>query len=151
MAAEVLELLDPDRQYRLYTVVGKAAKEPLAPVTEEGSLHGIDQQIWEKGREYLVFTRYELRPLPEQKAEPGPMLAPEEDSEFVNCFVRRVVHHFRNKMTRAGSGLTPKRRRILKQLSGGKRGKSKRTLHVRCAQDVLMVLEAHRYAEYISD
>ena len=72
-----------------------------------GSLHGIDQQIWEKGREYLVFVRYELRPLPKQ------MFAPEKDSEFVNCFVRCVVDHLRNKMTHAGSGLTRKRRRIL--------------------------------------
>ena len=77
-----------------------------------GALHGIDQQIWEKGREYLVFARYELRPLPEQQGEPGPMFTP-EDGEFTNCFVRYVVNHFQNKLTRAGSGLTPKRRRIL--------------------------------------
>jgi hypothetical protein len=42
------------------------------------------------------------------------MFAPlQEDGEFVNCFVRYVVDYLRNKMTRAGSGLTPKRRRIL--------------------------------------
>ena len=96
MGEVVLELLDPDQRYKLFTVVGKAAKESLAPVTEEegasdhrikgktvvrgdqvsaSALHGIDQQIWEKGREYLVFVRYELRPLPEQNGEPGPMLA----------------------------------------------------------------------------
>ena len=136
MGELALELLDPDEQYKLFTVVGKAAKEPLAPITEDegvsehrikgktivrgdqviaGSFHGIDQQMWEKGREYLVFVRYQLRPLPEQNGEPGPMLAPKEDGEFVNCFVRYVVSHFQNKMTRAGSGLTPKRRRILER------------------------------------
>ena len=31
----VLELLDPDEQYKLFTVMGKAAKEPLAPIIEE--------------------------------------------------------------------------------------------------------------------
>ena len=31
----VFELLDPDQRYKLFTVVGKVAKEPLAPVTEE--------------------------------------------------------------------------------------------------------------------
>ena len=129
MGELVLELLDPDEQYKLFTVVGKAANEPLAPVIEEegvsehrikgktvvrgdqvstGALYGIDQQIWERGREYLVFIRYELRPLPEQKGEPGPMFTPEEYSEFANCFVRCVVSHFQNRMTRAGSGLTPK-------------------------------------------
>ena len=30
-----LELLDPDEQYKLFTVVGKAAKKPLAPITEK--------------------------------------------------------------------------------------------------------------------
>ena len=59
--------------------------------------------------------RYELRPLPEQNGEPGPMLAPEQDSVFENCFVRYVVDHFQKKMTRAGSGLTSKRRWILEQ------------------------------------
>ena len=43
-----------------------------------GALHGIDQQMWEKGMEYLVYVRYELRPVPILKD--GPMLAPEEDS-----------------------------------------------------------------------
>ncbi len=155
MGELVLELLDPDEQYKLFTVVGKAANEPLAPVTEEegvsehrikgktvvrgdqvsiGALHGIDQQIWEKGREYLVFTRYELRPLPEQKGEPGPMLAPEEDSEFVNCFVRYVVSHFQNRMTRTGSGLTPKRRRILEQFD-------KKLADTGCGQEDMFALE----------
>ena len=71
LASVVLELLDPDTRYMLFTVVGKAACEPLAPVTEElgrsehrilgrivnrgdrictGALHGIDLQIWEKPR-----------------------------------------------------------------------------------------------------
>ena len=155
MGEVVLELLDPDEQYKLFTVVGKAAKEPLAPITEEegvsehrikgktvvrgdqvsaGSLHGIDQQMWEKGREYLVFTRYELRPLPEQNGEPGPMLAPEEDGEFVNCFVRYVVSHFQNKMTRAGSGLTPKRRRILEQFD-------KKLADTGCKKEDMLALE----------
>ena len=155
MGEVVLELLDPDEQYKLFTVVGKAAKEPLAPITEEegvsehrikgktvvrgdqvsaGSLHGIDQQMWEKGREYLVFTRYELRPLPEQNGEPGPMLAPEEDGEFVNCFVRYVVSHFQNKMTWAGSGLTPKRRRILEQFD-------KKLADTGCKKEDMLALE----------
>ena len=150
-----LELLDPDEQYKLFTVVGKAAKEPLAPITEEesvsehritgktivrgdqvsaGSLHGIDQQMWEKGREYLVFVRYELRPLPEQNGEPGPMLAPEEDGEFVNCFVRYVVSHFQNKMTRAGSRLTPKRRRILERFD-------KKLADTGCKKEDMLALE----------
>ena len=62
LAEEVLELVDPDQRYKLFTVIGKAVKEPLAPVTEEeesdhyltknkvdrgdeitwGALHGID-------------------------------------------------------------------------------------------------------------
>ena len=155
MGEVVLELLDPDEQYKLFTVVGKAAKEPLAPITEEegvsehrikgktvvygdqvsaGSLHGIDQQMCKKGREYLVFTRYELRPLPEQNGEPGPMLAPEEDGEFVNCFVRYVVSHFQNKMTRAGSGLTPKRRRILEQFD-------KKLADTGCKKEDMLALE----------
>ena len=108
MASEIIELLSPNEHYSLFTAMGKAAKEPLATVLEEegasdhrimgktivngdqvsaGALHGIDQQMWEKGREYLVYVRYELRPVPILKDEPGPMLAPEEDSEFVNCFV----------------------------------------------------------------
>ena len=155
MGELVLELLDPDEQYKLFTVVGKAANEPLVPVTEEegvsehrikgktvvrgdqvstGALYGIDQQIWEKGREYLVFIRYELRPLPEQKGEPGPMFTPEEDSEFANCFVRYVVSHFQNRMTRAGSGLTPKRRRILEQFD-------KKLADTGCGQKDMFALE----------
>ena len=155
MGELVLELLNPDEQYKLFTVVGKAAKEPLAPITEEegvsehrikgktivrgdqvsaGSLHGIDQHMWEKGREYLVFVRYELRPLPEQNGEPGPMLAPEEDGEFANCFVRYVVDHFRNKMTRAGSGLTPKRRRIFEQFDN-------RLVDTGCTKEDMFALE----------
>ena len=155
MGEVVLELLDPDEQYKLFTVVGKAAKEPLAPITEEegvsehrikgktvvrgdkvsaGSLHGIDLEMWEKGREYLVFARYELRPLPEQNGEPGPMLAPGEDGEFVNCFVRYVVNHFQNKMTRAGSGLMPKRRRILEQFD-------KKLADTGCNQEDMFALE----------
>ena len=35
MASVVPELLNPDEKYTLYTVVVKAAKEPLAPVTED--------------------------------------------------------------------------------------------------------------------
>ena len=155
MGELALELLDPDEQYKLFTVVGKAAKEPLAPITEEegvsehrikgktivrgdqvsaGSLHGIDQQMWEKGREYLVFVHYELRPLPEQNGEPGPMLAPKEDGEFVNCFVRYVVSPFQNKMTRAGSGLTPKRRRILEQFD-------KKLADTGCKKEDMLALE----------
>ena len=70
MASEVLELLNPDEVYSLFTVIGKAAKEPLVPVTEEegrsehaikgrtmvrgdeasaGALHGIDRHMCEKG------------------------------------------------------------------------------------------------------
>ena len=80
----------------------KAAKAPLAPVTEErasdyhiegkndicgyqvsaSAVRGIDQHMCEKGREYIVFTRYKLRPLPIQEAEPGPMFTPEEGPEF---------------------------------------------------------------------
>ena len=149
------ELLNPDDKYKLFTIVGKAAKEPLAPVTEEegdsdhrvngktivrgdgvnaGALNGIDEQIWMKGREYLVFVRYELRPLPIQKDEPGPMLAPEGDGEFANCFVHYVVDHFRNKMTRAGSGLTPKRRRILEQFD-------KKLADTGCSREDMFALE----------
>ena len=68
-AYEVLELLNPDEHYRLFTVVRKAVNEPLAQVTEEegASDHrikgktivsgdqvssGIEQHMWEKGREY---------------------------------------------------------------------------------------------------
>jgi len=119
-AAVVVDHLDPDQRYKLFTVVGKAAIETLAPLNEEvgisehriegalvtrgdqvtaGSLHGIDQGMWEKGREYLVFVRYELRPLPAQDGDPGPMLAPAEDGEFANCFVRQVVDHFKTRMT----------------------------------------------------
>ncbi|KAK3763395.1 hypothetical protein RRG08_051501 [Elysia crispata] len=90
--------------------------------------------MWEKGREYLVFVRYELRPLPEQNGEPGPMLAPEEDCEFANCFVRYVVDHFQNKMTRAGSGLTPKRRCILEQFDN-------RLVDTGCTKEDMFALE----------
>ena len=62
------------------------------------------------------------------------MLAPEEDSEFVNCFVRCVVDHFRNKMTRAGSGLTPKRQRILEQFD-------KKLAETGCTKDDMFALE----------
>ena len=93
MGELVLELLDPDEQYKLFTVVGKAAKEPLAPITEEegvsehrikgktivrgdqvsaGSLHGIDQQMWEKGREYLVFSRLRASTPPWTEWRTGP-------------------------------------------------------------------------------
>ena len=82
-----------------------------------------------------MFTRYELTPLPEQNGEPGPMLVPEENSEFVNCFVRYAVDHFQNKMTRAGGGLTPKRRRILRQFD-------KKLAETGCTKDEIFVLEA---------
>jgi hypothetical protein len=151
MSSEVLELLDPDEQYQLFTVVGKAAKEPL---TEEegasehriegktvvygdqvsvGALHGIDIGMREKGREYLVFVRYELRQLPKLEGEPGPMFAPEE-GKFENCFVRYVVNHFQNKMTRAGSGLTPKRKRILEQFD-------KKLADTGCSREDMFALE----------
>jgi len=36
--SEVLEMLDPQQIYKLFTVVGKAANEPLAVVSEEEGL-----------------------------------------------------------------------------------------------------------------
>ena len=155
MASEVIELLSPNEHYSLFTVVGKAAKDPLALVIEEegtsdhcimgetivsgdqvstGALHGIDQQMWKKGREYLVYVRYQLRPVPILKDEPRPMPATEEYSQFVNCFVRYVVRHFDNKMTRVGSGLTPKHRRILKQFD-------KKVSETSCSRDDMFALE----------
>ncbi|KAK3728359.1 hypothetical protein QZH41_011399 [Actinostola sp. cb2023] len=119
-AGAVVSLLAPDNSYQLFTVVGKSTKEPLDPIFEEaaistqkvtgklivhgakvslGALNGIDMQMWEVGREYLVFIRYELRPLPEERDDPGPMRTPEY-GQFVNCFVRCVVDHFRNRMTK---------------------------------------------------
>ena len=156
MASVVLELLDPDTRYMLFTVVGKAACEPLAPVTEElgrsehrilgrivnrgdrictGALHGIDLQIWEKGREYLVFVRYELRPLPEQQGEPGPMFAPDIMSDTVNCVVRRIKDYYQNGMTKAGGGLTRSRRLILDAFD-------RKLAEVGCTRDDLFALEA---------
>ena len=51
MASEVLEPLDPDEHYKLFTVVGKAAKEPLAPITEEegASEHRIKGKTGSRG------------------------------------------------------------------------------------------------------
>jgi hypothetical protein len=48
LASEVLELVDPETRYLLFTVVGKAANEPLAPVTEEvgRSEHRIKGGRW---------------------------------------------------------------------------------------------------------
>ena len=156
LASVVLELLDPDTRYMLFTVVGKAACEPLAPVTEElgrsehrilgrivnrgdrictGALHGIDLQIWEKGREYLVFVRYELRPLPEQQGEPGPMFAPDIMSDTVNCVVRRIKDYYQNGMTKAGGGLTRSRRLILDAFD-------RKLAEVGCTRDDLFALEA---------
>ena len=156
LASVVLELLDPDTRYMLFTVVGKAACEPLAPVTEElgrsehrilgrivnrgdricaGALHGIDLQIWEKGREYLVFVRYELRPLPEQQGEPGPIFAPDITSDTINCVIRRIKDHFQNGMTKLGCGLTERRRRILGEFDQKFAG-------VGCTSDGLFALEA---------
>ena len=92
MASEVLELFGPDEHYKPFTVVGKAAKASLAPVTEEegapdhriegnnvvygdrvsaSTLRVIDQYMWEKVREYLVFARYELRPCHYKKQNRG--------------------------------------------------------------------------------
>ena len=62
------------------------------------------------------------------------MLAPEENSEFVNCFVWYVVCYFDNKMTRAGSGLTPKRWWILKQFD-------KKVAETGCSCDDMFALE----------
>ena len=156
LASVVLELLDPDTRYMLFTVVGKAACEPLAPVTEElgrsehrilgrivnrgdricaGALHGTDLQIWEKGREYLVFVRYELRPLPEQQGEPGPIFAPDITSDTINCVIRRIKDHFQNGMTKLGCGLTERRRRILGEFDQKFAG-------VGCTSDGLFALEA---------
>ena len=156
LASVVLELLDPDTRYMLFTVVGRAACEPLASVTEElghsehrilgrivnrgdricaGALHGIDLQIWEKGREYLVFVRYELRPLPEQQGEPGPMFAPDITSDTINCVIRCIKDHFQNGMTKAGSGLTRNRRLILDRFD-------RKLADVGCTRDGLFALEA---------
>ena len=87
-------MLDPARTYSLFTVVGIARQEPLAPISEEvgysaqkctgcesmrgdkfkpGAQEGIDSQKWGAGREYLVYIRYELHPLPVQAGESGPM------------------------------------------------------------------------------
>ena len=131
---EVLEMLDPDRRYKIFTVVDKAPDQPLVPITEEesraehkirgslvirgdkvtlGALEGIDSNIWEKGREYLVYMRHELRPLPEQNGEPGPMFAGEDDQDFTNCVVRRVTDYLRNNDTTRSAGLTEKRRKVL--------------------------------------
>ena len=126
MASEVLDSWALDEHYKLFTVVGKVANAFLASVTEEGgasdhsiegnnvicgigsafALHCIGQHMWEKGRQYLVFARYELRPLPIQEAELGPMFTPEEGPEFVNCFVHYVVDHFRNELIWADGGLS---------------------------------------------
>ena len=103
MGEVVVGLLNIDRSYKLFTVVGKSPRESLQPVVEEessehcltnkminhgesikaGAIHGIDLQLWESGREYLVFARYELRPVPIQNGEPGPM----RNDKFANCFV----------------------------------------------------------------
>ena len=92
MASEVIELLGPDEHYMLFTVVGKADKVPLALVTEEegasdhsiegknvvygvqvgaSAFRGFDQHMWEKGREYLVFARYELHSCQNKKQNWG--------------------------------------------------------------------------------
>ena len=63
------------------------------------------------------------------------MLAPEEDGEFVNCFVRYVVEYFTTKMTRAGSGLTAKRRRILERFD-------KQVAETGCTKDDMFKLVA---------
>ena len=114
MATEMLELLDPTKHYKLFTVIGLADKDPLALVTEEeakfdyritgktivrgdgvsaGALHGIDQDMWEKGREYTVtvFISYELRPLPVQEGEPGLMLTPEGHDFRVLFGMRSII------------------------------------------------------------
>ena len=94
---EMLEMLDSDQSYKLFTVIDKAPAEPLALVSEAerrsenkiggalfkrgdkitlGAMEGIDSGIWERGREYLVYVRYKLRPLPVQNADPGRFLRP---------------------------------------------------------------------------
>ena len=127
-------MVDPDQRYRLFTVVGKAPAEPLASVLEEegrsehkmggslvkrgdkisvGALEGIDSGIWEKGREYLIYVRYELRPIPEQNGDPGPMFTPEDDKTFANCVVNYVADYLRNRCTARSLGLTRKRSKVL--------------------------------------
>ena len=57
-----------------------------------------------------------------------------EDGEFTNCLVRHVVNPFQNKMTRTGSGLTPKRRRILEQFD-------KKLSDTGCSREDMFALE----------
>lgn len=83
----VVKLLDPEQRYKLFMVVEKAVKGPLKKVTEEeadsdhritgktvvrrdkvkaGALHGIDQEMWEQGRENDTSCDHSLKRMANQ-------------------------------------------------------------------------------------
>ena len=70
-------------------------------------LNGVDASRWNAATQYGKAIRWELRPMPEQEADPGPFREADRDAvtgEIINCVLQRVEERFSAGAAQANHG-----------------------------------------------